>query len=214
MNNIKVALFDLDGVVIDTEPQYSIVWNWIGEHFGTGIENFGAIIKGMTLTNILNTYFPDKSTHEQIEKTVYEYEKTMPYEYMKGARDFILDLRNHDIRTAVVTSSDHAKMRNLYNYQPEIKTLFDKILTAEDFHASKPDPDCYLRGAAAFGADISECLCFEDSINGLKAGMGAGIYTIGLATTNPREKIAPLCNYVIDDFSGFSFQSILELQLP
>lgn len=212
MNKIKVALFDLDGVVIDTEPQYSIVWNWIGEHFGTGIENFGAIIKGMTLTNILNTYFPDKSVHKEIEKTVYEYEKKMPYDYIKGARDFIIDLRQNCIKTAVVTSSDKAKMANLYNYQPEIKSLFDKILTAEDFSASKPDPDCYLRGAAAFGADVSECLCFEDSINGLKAGMAAGIYTIGLATTNSRETITPLCNHVIDDFEGFTLQSILSMQ--
>ena len=52
-------------------------------------------------------------------------------------------------------------------------SFFDAILTSEDFERSKPDPDCYLKGAALFGAERDECVVFEDSFNGLKAGRAA-----------------------------------------
>ena len=52
---------------------------------------------------------------------------------------------------------------------------------------------------------------FEDSFNGLKAGMASGATVIGLATTNPREQTAPLCHYVMDDFRGFTYDKMLRV---
>ena len=65
---------------------------------------------------------------------------------------------------------------------------------------SKPAPDCYLKAAARFGLDSSECVVFEDSFNGLKAGRAAEMYVVGLATTNSSAQIAPFCDEVIPVF--------------
>ena len=91
-------------------------------------------------------------------------------------------------------------MEAVYRSHPEFKGLFDAILTAEDFDRSKPDPDCYLKAAGRFGIAPEHCVVFEDSFNGLKSGRAAGMYVVGLATTNPTDAIRPLCDEVISDY--------------
>ena len=201
IRNMRAALFDLDGVVFDTESQYSVFW---GEQCRLyhpdkpGLENR---IKGQTLVQIFDNYFPNmKEEQAEIVVRLDEFEKNMKFEYVKGFLDFINELRDAGIKTAVVTSSNMMKMKTVYASRKEFKSLFDAILTSEDFERSKPDPDCYLKGAALFGADRDECMVFEDSFNGLKAGRSAGMYVIGLATTNTAEAIRPYADYVISDF--------------
>ena len=94
---------------------------------------------------------------------------------------------------------------------PNFDELFDKVLTAEDFSASKPDPACYLYGAQVFSAQKCQCVVFEDAVNGLQAGMSSGMFTIGFATTNPRHVIAPLCHHVQDDFLHLSYADVEKL---
>ncbi len=125
---IKAALFDLDGVVLDTETQYSVFWGMIGKE-----------------------------------------------------------------------------------YHPELESYFDRVLTSEDFARSKPDPDCYLKGAACFGAKPEECVGLEDSFNGLRAVRASGAFTLGLATTNSREAIAPFSDYVIDDYQDFGYEDLCKV---
>jgi HAD superfamily hydrolase (TIGR01509 family) len=117
-----------------------------------------------------------------------------------GFEVYIKDLRKQGIKTVVVTSSNQIKMEAVYQHHPEFKDLFDAILTSEDFERSKPDPDCYLKAAERFGVNPEDCVVFEDSFNGLKSGRAAGMRVIGLATTNPAERIRPLCDEVIRDY--------------
>ena len=121
------------------------------------------------------------------------------------------DLHAHGVRTAVVTSSNQPKMESVYRAQPGFKQLFDAILTSEDFEYSKPHPDCYLKAAARFGVQPSECVVFEDSFNGLKSGRAAGMKVVGVATTNPQETIAPLSDIQITDYVRVDYQSLLKL---
>jgi HAD hydrolase, family IA, variant 3 len=80
--------------------------------------------------------------------------------------------------------------------------MFDRVLTSEDFTASKPDPAPYLKGAECFNLSPSLCVGFEDSFNGLKSVRSAGEFTVGLATTNPAEAIRPYADVVIPDYIG------------
>ncbi len=201
----RAALFDLDGVVFDTELQYSVFWGqqcrlYHPEH--PGLENE---IKGQTLVQIYDAWFsgPLKDQQSIITERLNTYEAQMVYEYIAGFEDFINSLRKRGIFTAVVTSSNQQKMKVIYDRRPEFKSHFDAILTSEDFSASKPDPDCYLKAAQRLGATPDECVVFEDSFNGLKAGRAAGMRVVGLATTNPAESIRPLCDRVICDYIDF-----------
>lgn len=200
-----IALFDFDGVLMDTETQYSHFWDETGRKY-VNIEGFGSIIKGQTLKQIFAKHFGGYSQDElqKIEDDINEFEKSMSYEFMPGAREFLKKLKAEGIPTAIVTSSNNQKMTQVYKAHPDLHTMVDAILTSEHFTKSKPDPECFLKGMEILGGTPERTIVFEDSIHGITAGRAAGAYIIGLATTNPREVIAPLCDLVIDNFLEFT----------
>lgn len=209
---LSAALFDLDGVVFDTERQYTIFWGDQCRFYHPDKPGLEHTIKGQTLVQIFDKYFNGlEEEQSKITERLNEFEKTMTFEYMDGFLNFLSDLRRHGVFTAVVTSSNKAKMEAVYSAHPDFKGLFDKILTSEDFEKSKPDPDCYIKGAEVFGVPCSECAVFEDSFNGLKSGRSAKMKVIGVATTNPKEAIKPFSDYVISDFNDIDYQKTCDI---
>lgn len=207
---IKAALFDLDGVVLDTERQYTKFWGGQMRRYHPEIPGLEHKIKGMTLDQVFDAYFygqPER--REAITHALDDFERTMTFSYIPGFEAFVAQLKNLDIRTAVVTSSNLSKMKSVYKKLPELPHHFDRILTSEDFARSKPHPDCYLRAAATFGAEPSACVGFEDSVNGLKAVRAAGMYAVALTTTNGRDVVQPLSDRVVDDFTQLNVNELL-----
>ena len=148
---------------------------------------------------------------ESITSRLNDYEQQMSYEYIAGFEALIAALRQHGVKTAVVTSSNIPKMESVYRHQPGFTALFDAILTSEDFDRSKPDPDCYQKAAQRLGAESDECIVFEDSFNGLRAGRAAGMVVVGLATTNAVETIRPLSDLQVKDYDGMTFERLQTL---
>ena len=112
---LKAALFDLDGVVIDTETQYSVFWGsqcrlYHPEH--PGLENE---IKGQTLDQILDMGWSGEleSERQVLIVRLNAFEAQMQLDYLEGFLPFISDLRQHGMKTAVVTSSNRLKMENV-----------------------------------------------------------------------------------------------------
>ena len=169
------------------------------------------LIKGTTLTQIFDRYFPDPAWQAEITKGLDEWEAQMDYRPVPGAEEFVSDLKQHGVKCTIVTSSNQKKMDSVRRQRPEFLAMFDRILTSEDFALSKPNPDCYIRGAEVFGARLSECVVFEDAFNGLEAGMASGITTIGLTTNNTAEAIRPLCHAIIADFTEITYEKLLLL---
>ena len=210
----RAALFDLDGVVFDTEPQYSVFWGsqcrlYHPEHPGLEHE-----IKGSTLDQIFDRWWsgPLEAERETLTQRLNDFEAQMHYDYIEGLQDFLAVLRTQGVRTAIVTSSNRQKMDSVYRSRPELRLVFDEILTSEDFTESKPSPQCYLRAAQRLGVAPEDCVVFEDSFNGLRSGRAAGMYVVGLATTNTREAIAPLSDIQIDNYNNFKFWSEREVK--
>ena len=202
---VKACLFDLDGVVFDTEPLYTLFWRNLDKRLRPNIDNFEHIIKGQTLVQIYDKYFAgEEEKQKEVTTLLYEYEQNMSFNYITGFEDFVKDVRSKGIKTAVVTSSNLEKMQNVYNKHPEFKGYFDEILTSEDFKESKPSPDCYLKAAARFGVSPKECIIFEDSFNGLRSGIASGARVIGLATTNSEAEIESYTKEVISNYDGFT----------
>ena len=201
-NSMKAALFDLDGVVFDTEPQYTIFWGAQCREFHPEHPGLEHEIKGQTLVQIYDAWFSGdlQYTQEIITERLNQYEEQMAYDYIEGFEEYIKNLRQKGVRTAVVTSSNLPKMQAVYARHPEFKHLFDAILTSEDFERSKPDPDCYLKAAKLLETSSEDCVVFEDSFNGLKSGRAAGMYVVGLATTNAADAIRPYCDEVIYNY--------------
>ena len=211
MNKFKAALFDLDGTLVDTEGQYTVFWDAMGKKYRPDVPNLAQIIKGTTLVQIFDNFFPEQQWREEITAGLDEWERNMSYPFIPGALDFLRDIKEHGVKCAVVTSSNKRKIEALRAKLPDFDSLFDRILTSEDFSASKPDPDCYNLGAKVFNCKKKECIVFEDAFTGLQAGMSSGIFTVGLTTYNSREAITDKCNHVIADFTELTFEKAEEL---
>lgn len=206
-----VVLFDLDGVVLDTESQYTVLWNNIGKKYGD-VGEIGRLSKGQTLTHILDTYFKGQTElQKHIIEELYEFEQNMSYAPIPGVMEFMKQLKAASVPMAVVTSSNKAKMGNVYRHYPDFKDIVGHVFTSESFTRSKPDPECFLMAMRALGGTPEDTVVFEDSVNGLKAARASGATVVGLVTSNPREVVKPLSDYAINDFTSMSLDRLKEM---
>ncbi len=194
------ALFDLDGVLIDSESIYTVFWNRMNELFPTGIDNFAYVIKGTTLPQILDRYFPDPKVQAELRVYLKKQEAEMVYRIFPGVERFLKALKEKDIPTAIVTSSNDAKMKVLFDSLPGFRDYFDVVVTDTDVTRSKPDPQGYMLAAERLGVPSEHCVVFEDSRAGLEAGRRAGGKVVAVATTLTHEDIAGCGDIVIDSF--------------
>ena len=185
----KAALFDLDGVLIDSETLYTQFWQRVGEIHHLPSPTFAYDIKGTTLKDILETHFFDPEVRKDVDRLLHEFENEVVYPVFPGALEFVDALRARGLKTVIVTSSDEKKMHFLSRQHPDFLPHFDAVVTAEDVSNSKPDPEPYLVGARKVRVSPADCLVFEDSFQGLQSGRSAGCKVVGLATTNPASKI-------------------------
>ena len=196
-NNDIACLFDLDGVLVDSERIYTKIWEAIEKQWPTGIENFAYKIKGTTLEDILERHFPEEA-REDITKELLRLEGMMIYGPMPGAIEFIDALKAKGIPVALVTSSNGLKMDHLWHDMPGFKEKFDVIITGDEVTNSKPNPEGYLAAAKALGVDPKRCAVFEDSLQGVKAGNAAGAFVIGVAGTLKASDIQPFSDIVVN----------------
>lgn len=202
------ALFDLDGVLIDSESTYTRFWQEIERIYPTGIENYAIAIKGTTLPEIMKHY-DDESVKSDILRRIHDFQESMTYELYPGVVGFLTELRDRGIRSAIVTSSDNRKMQLLFEQLPQLKELVDVVVDASMVTRSKPDPEGYLKAAEAIGCNPDDCFVFEDSIQGLKAGNASGATVIALATTYPQEQLKGKAAKIIGGFEDFNVDDML-----
>lgn len=204
-------LFDLDGVLIDSETAYSEIWTRIEREYPTGIEDFARKIKGTTLEKILSDNYPDASTRAKVEARLYELEGQMKYTPLPGAVELLSTLNGRGIPAVIVTSSNDKKMQHLWSDLPDFRQYFRKIVDGDMVTHSKPDPEGYLLGASLIDRKPEHCVVFEDSLQGVKAGHNSGAYVVGVAGTLPAETIAPYCDVVVDTLEGFDVEGLVEI---
>lgn len=203
------VLFDMDGVMLDTESQYDIVWKHIGDRYSVGVPNFEKVIKGTTLPNILKKYFSEQTAEEikNIEKTIDDFEAGMEFPEIPGSLKFVDELKANGLKVGLVTSSTQTKLKAV-NKVRNFDKLFDTIVSAERVANGKPNPECYLLAAKDLGVEPQNCIVFEDSFAGLEAGKAAGMTVIGLATTHSAEKLMPYTDTIIPDFKNFGLSEL------
>lgn len=212
MDNEIGVLFDLDGVLLDTEGVYTDFWQSIDDKYPTGVPGFTHIIKGSNLTTILDTYYPDKQLQKIIIQILDDFEKEMVYRPFSDAIRFLTELKEAHIPTCVVTSSSMIKMQNAFKQLPDFRDLFNGLITGDMVKHCKPDPEGYLLGAKQIGVNPEKCIVFEDSLQGIQAGLNAGCKVVALTTTISREEIEKLkANKIINDFAGFSILDLLSI---
>ena len=198
--NPEALLFDLDGVLLDSEGGYQLFWEMIAVEYGLDPKTFPFVIKGQNIYDTAEIYFP-KSDQELVVKRYMDYQLSMTYIAYEGMWDMLKAVKENGIKTAIVTSSNKEKMNVVYAQHPAFGEYIDALITADDTVAKKPAPDCWHKAAEVLGVDIKKSVVFEDSVLGLKSGMASGAYVVGLTTSHDAATIRPLCHCMINHIS-------------
>ncbi len=217
---IKACIFDLDGVIVDTARYHFIAWKALAEELGfdfTPEDN--ELLKGVSrmqsleiLLELGGKQYPEQEKTAMAEKKNALYvrfiEKMTPEEILPGVEEFLQEIRNCGIKTALGSASKNAP---LILDRIGLAGMFDVIVDGNSISEAKPDPEVFLKGAEKLGVMPEHCVVFEDAIAGVEAARNAGMYCVGIG----KPENLGLADFVIPGFDGFTFEKLKkELQAP
>lgn len=211
MRNIHAVLFDMDGLLINTERVNVECAQAAAREWGFEIDGvaMARTVMGLTRERVLSAYaklLPDGMDAEAFYR--FKVEKIMQRRAvegirpMKGAKELLEWLNGQGIACVLVTSTAREgaerTLRELGMWE-----LLPCRITGDMLTRSKPDPEPYLRAAELANVDPARCLVLEDSLNGLRSGRAAGCVTGMVPDTLPySEECAPYCDQVFEDLNA------------
>lgn len=186
---IRAVIFDMDGVVIDSEHLQSRSFEIIIEEYGKapilnreGIVHIVGIKGNQNWEFLKKKHSIDENTDILWDKKRKVYQLLLPQvELMPGINDLIMSLKNKGMKIGLATSSTRKQVRTVLN-KFNFEKLFDVVVALEDCKKPKPYPDIYLKSAKKLGLKSVECLAIEDSETGIEAAKRAGMKVIVVPT--------------------------------
>lgn len=185
---MKAFIFDMDGVIINSQPIHYKVDSKIFKKLGIELskddmEGFA----GMTNPEILGFLKGKFKFKEEIQDIIdlqveikTQILEDENYKPIDGIVDLVNNLKNNNILIAVASSSPRKFIEAVLK-RFKIIDKFDEIICGEEVPKGKPEPDIYLEAAKKLGAKVEECTVLEDSTNGIAAAKAAGMKCIGFA---------------------------------
>jgi beta-phosphoglucomutase len=189
--NFKGALFDLDGVLVDTAKYHYLAWKWLAEQWGFPFteadnERLKGVSRMRSLEIVLEIGGMTISTEEMERKANEKNERYLEYinqmdesELLPGAREYLLLLRKREVKIALGSASKNA---TFILEKVGITELFDVIIDGTKVSKAKPDPEVFIAGYVGLGLRPEDCIVFEDAEAGVQAAIAAGIYVVGIGS--------------------------------
>ncbi len=213
----RAVLFDMDGVIIDSEPIHyelsKLYFNELGldiddeEYYtfvGIGDKEIFFRLKekyGLTLASdeMAATY----------EKRYIAYLRSMKNEEpIRGIQILVQDLHKRGLLLAVGSSASRENIEIVLE-RFQLKEYFNTIVSGYEVEKSKPYPDIYIKAAEKLGVDPAECIVIEDSSNGIKASRSAGMKSIAYRNHNSGEQDLSQADIIIDSFEKVDFDNLV-----
>ena len=216
MKSSFAIIFDMDGVLIDSNPYHKISLKQFCAKYGHALtdKQLEEKIYGRTnkdwIPNVFGAVPPElvaayTDEKEALFREIYANDITP----LKGLVRFLTILEQQNVPMAIGTSAPGANVKFLFE-KTGIGHFFTAILDDTFVSRGKPDPEIYLKAAAALGYPPEKCIVFEDSISGVMAGSSAGCKVVGVTTTHSGKELA-LTDLIIEDFEGISLQDLENL---
>ncbi|MBR0121271.1 MAG: HAD-IA family hydrolase [Clostridia bacterium] len=193
--NIKGVLFDMDGVLIDSEP-------FILEAAIEGLKQFGVNAQPDDFTPFIGAgetrYLGGPAEkygvafRPEMKTVVYAIYADILKQHPDAVYDGVFDVINSvkaKYKAAVCSAADLVKVEHNLNAIGVTPAFFDALVTGSDVTRQKPFPDIFLKGAGLLGLPAEQCVVVEDSINGIKAAKAAGALSIGVTTSFTKEEL-------------------------
>ncbi|WIE48722.1 HAD-IA family hydrolase [Pseudomonas sp. GM17] len=217
---LNALLFDLDGTLTDTDQLHLLALQQLlleeeGRVFTH--QEFEAHVSGQANANMCRYLFPQRSVAEHeafADRKEVRFRQLSPrLTPMPGLLRLLDFAREHGIGVCVVTNAPRANAEHMLDVLG-LGDRFDSVLVAEELPRAKPDPLPYLTGLECLGASAEAGIAFEDSIPGLTAAVGAGVFTVGLATSqSPEALLAAGAHLVVEDFNDPQLWAVIERML-
>ena len=208
MSDPEAILFDLDGVIIDSEPLSEKAFRQTSLHLGRDLtQEEVASLKGSVAEIGAAKLLEYNPTATLSVPQVIEYQNNL-YKAMldqmrliPGSRDFIQKAYKKGFKLGLTTSAlqeNQQRIFEMFNLSP----FFSTIITGQDIINGKPHPEPYLKTAEKLGVAPANALVIEDSVNGVRSVKAAGCRVIAITTSSPRERLMELqADYVVDSFA-------------
>lgn len=202
----KAAIFDMDGVLFDTERLYQETWKELAMERNISLgDSFLMAISGTNgsfMKRTIEKYYQVSDGTEIMETCMVRMRQKLEAHVpvKKGVYEILEYLHGIGMRIAVASSSSVMQIEaNLR--RSGIRDYFAEIVSGTEVEHGKPSPDIFLLAAKRLGFRSEECLVFEDSENGVKAGHQAGCFTIMIPDLiEPGEEMRALCSEIYPDF--------------
>ena len=185
------ALFDWDGVIIDSSAQHEESWELLGKEVGRPmpadhfLRGFG-MKNQLIIPDILGWTDDADEIHELSLRKEALYREIIKRDGIKtlpGVAELLRMLQEHGVPSAVASSTHRQNIETIFD-ELGIREYFAAVVTAEDVSHGKPDPEVFLKSASKIDRAAENCVVFEDAHVGIAAGLAAGAKVIAVATTH------------------------------
>jgi beta-phosphoglucomutase family hydrolase len=211
----SAVIFDMDGTLVATTELDFLAWQKLFKEYGVNItfQQYFPLLGKKSSDMVLHFL------NVQGQNAIYPLTKKMEYfdqlvdlkgiEILPNSEKILSELKNRNIPLALATSSRQRKMKRIMQ-QTGFAKYFDVFVTGEEVQKGKPNPDIFLLAAQRLSIDPSNCLVFEDAINGVIAAKSAGMKCIAITNTHQRNDLQ-MADVVIDDFNQITSTQISSL---
>lgn len=214
---LTALLFDLDGTLTDTDTLHLQAFrDLLFEHDGRELSTaeFESKVSGRANQALFADLFPERSPAERQaladRKEALFRERSPNLKPLPGLLGVLEHARRLKLGLCVVTNAPRLNAEHMLRAMG-LDRAFDHVLVAEELSRAKPDPLPYLTGLQRLGAEAAHALAFEDSLPGVTAANAAGIFTVGLSTTQPAQRLLEAgAQLVIEDFDDPRLWALLE----
>lgn len=215
---LKAVLFDMDGVIVDTEPLHRKAYHHMFDDVNIIVnEDLYASFTGQSTINICKRLVDHFDLNEAPEDLVRLKRKHYKYFFdnddlglIEGVLDRIQDYYNNNVTLVVASSASMLGINQIFE-RFDLNKYINAKFSGADLKKSKPHPEIFLKAAASTGFSTSECLVIEDSTNGIKAAHSAGIYCIGFKSPHSSHQDYSLANKIITSFEEVAYDKVVNL---
>jgi HAD superfamily hydrolase (TIGR01509 family) len=216
---LKAVLFDMDGVIVDTEPLHRKAYFLMFKDMGIHVtEQMYTRYTGQSTINIckqLVGHFnldTDPKTLVAIKRKHFKYlfENDTSLQLLDGVLDLIKNYHKNGLTLVLASSASMPNINRIFE-RFDLDRYFVAKLSGADLKQSKPHPEIFIKAAQAAGQPREQCMVIEDSSNGIKAANDAGIFVIGYDSTHSTDQDYSKANKVVSSFSQIHYHTITEL---
>ncbi|MGV4439757.1 HAD family hydrolase [Ornithobacterium rhinotracheale] len=214
--DFKALLFDMDGVIVDTEPLHRKAWLAAFAEYGIEMEPgyYESFTGKATLPvsqEIVEKYQLDCTPEELVackRKYFKDYfDNDEDFDLLPGVHELIQDLYNNGVKLILASSASMNTINWVFK-RFGIEQYFSGKISGAELRESKPNPEIFLKAAEMANAKPEECVVIEDSTNGILAAKRAEIFTIGYKSAHSKNQDYSLADVVISNFDEVNYEKI------